>query len=171
MKEKVKNIAEFEKLFREYFNPLVNYINSKLHNWEDSREVVQQTFYKIWKNKDKINIHSEVKGYLYQSCRNTMIDFVRARKSYADVESYENHVMEENESVLDPFVIRNCILSALKKQKPRMQEIFKLSKFEGLTYQEIADRLNISKRTVEDNIARALVLLKSELEKSEIYYE
>ncbi|MEL6123360.1 MAG: sigma factor-like helix-turn-helix DNA-binding protein, partial [Bacteroidota bacterium] len=73
----------------------------------------------------------------------------------------------ENPKDLDPYLLREEILKAVDTLKPKMKKIFSLSKFEGLTYSEIASFMNISKRAVEDNVARSLFLLREELKDNE----
>lgn len=72
--------ADFENVFKEYFNPLVNFVNKYLHNIENSKEVVQITFVKIWHNREQIEIKTSVNAYLYQIAKNSMIDFIRKNK-------------------------------------------------------------------------------------------
>ena len=161
------NESNFEQVFKSYFGPLVNYVNGYLKDWESSREIVQGSFLRIWENKDSIEINSSIKSYLYSAVRNRMIDHVRANKK--DIE-YQNSLLTENKGEgteeLDTYLIREEISKSMDKMKPKMQKIFRLSKIEGLTYNEIASYLNISKRTVEDNMAKALVFLKDELSKN-----
>jgi RNA polymerase sigma-70 factor (ECF subfamily) len=75
-----------------------------------------------------------------------------------------------SEDPLRSYVIRQEIMKSLDKMKPKMKQIFTLSKIEGLTYGEIASYLNVSKRTVEDNIAKALIILKDELKNNETIF-
>lgn len=160
--------ASFEGIFKEYFGPLCNFVNSYIKDWESSREIVQSTFMKIWENKENIEVTSSVKSYLYQAVRNRMIDYIRANKrqdDLADVAGVDE--LEEKEELLDQQMIRREILRSLDKLKPKMKKIFSLAKIEGLTYGEVASYLNISKRSVEDNVAKALVLLREDLRENE----
>ncbi len=162
----------FEEIFKQYFNPLVNFVNSHINNWEDSREIVQNTFMKIWRSKDKVEINTSIKAYLYQTTRNGMIDFIRSSKKNATIkETLLNEAQNRREEEkLDSFVIREEINKALAQLKPKNRQIFELSKMEGLTHKEIAAHLKISVRSVEDNINRATNLLKEILaENSNIY--
>ena len=165
------NESNFEEVFKTFFGPLCNYVNSYLKDWESSREIVQGTFMKVWENKDSIEINTSAKSYLYSSVRNRMIDFIRANKK---LEEYKNTVnvdeVDEGLGQINSFLIREEILKSLDKLKPKMRKIFTLSKIEGLTYNEIAAYLNISKRAVEDNVARALRLLKEDLEGNEVIF-
>ena len=126
---------------------------------------------KIWENKDSIEISTSVKSYLYSSVRNRMIDFIRSNKKF---DEYKKTVapeeVEESIEQMNSYLIREEILKSMEKLKPKMKKIFSLSKIEGLTYNEIAAYLNISKRSVEDNVAKALRILKEDLEGNEIIF-
>ena len=163
--------SNFEQVFKSYFGPLCNYVNSYIKDWENSREIVQGVFLKIWEGRDNLEINTSVKSYLYSSVRNRMIDHIRSdkkAKEYADTLDPEGISNEEKE--MDSFLIREEILKSMEKMKPKTKKIFALSKMEGLTYAEIASYLNISKRAVEDNVAKALKHLKEDLAKnSEIF--
>ncbi len=161
----------FESLFKTYFGPLANYVNKHIGDWEGSREIVQGCFLKIWENRERIEISTSVQSYLYSAVRNRMIDHIRTNgKSTSLTEEIEIEEEKNEEDPLRNYLIRQEILKALDKMKPKMKQIFTLSKLEGLTYGEIASYLNISKRAVEDNVAKALILLKDELKNNEIIF-
>ncbi len=164
-----QNIDEFKKLFQLHYNGLVNFVYSRyVNDMDEARDVIQATFMKIWKGRNKIDVTSSPKSYLYQVAKNAALDHIRKYKSNVNVVLEEDleridRVEEEVSRDADSFQIRTKIVEALEVLKPKTREIFKLNKFEGLTYEEIANHMGISKRTVESNIARALVLLREEL--------
>lgn len=165
------NESNFEEVFKTYFGPLCNYVNSYIKDWESSREIVQGTFMKVWENRDTININTSAKSYLYSAVRNRMIDMIRSNKKLDEYKNAANvDEIEENIDHMNSFVVREEILRSMDKLKPKMRKIFSLSKVEGLTYNEIAAYLNISKRAVEDNVAKALKLLKEDLEGNELLF-
>ncbi|MBK8515298.1 MAG: sigma-70 family RNA polymerase sigma factor [Saprospiraceae bacterium] len=175
MSKAFENIKDFELVFKEYYNPLINFVNRYLSNFENSREVVQMTFVKVWENRLNLHIKTSVKSYLYQSAKNTMIDFIRKNKIIFNATEFDgslsNSLLDDNPDQLDPYIIKNAVETALKNVKPKAREIFSLHKFEGLTYQEIAEYLNISKRSVEDNVAKTLKILKDQLKNHPDLYE
>ncbi len=164
-----QNIDEFKKLFQEHYNGLVNFVYSRyVNDMDEARDIIQATFMKIWKGRDKIDVTSSPKSYLYQVAKNCSLDHIRKYKSKMSVVLEDDlerldRVEEEVSKDADSFYLRTKIVEALSVLKPKTREIFELNKFEGLTYEEIANHMDISKRTVESNIARALVLLKKEL--------
>ena len=84
--------SDFEIIFKEYFNPLVNFVNRYLNNYENSREVVQNTFVKIWNYRHQIEVKTSTKAYLYQMTKNSMIDFIRSKKNMISVELTDKQI-------------------------------------------------------------------------------
>lgn len=169
-----KNSSDFQGLFKQFFNPLVNFIYSRyVKDYEIAKDIVQTTFAKIWEKREDIVISSSVKSYLFQAAKNKSLDYIRANSektlelqdSFREYDIADDHVDRDATS----FVIRDEIVSALEVMKPKMREIFELNKFRGFSYEEIATDMDISKRTVESNMAKAFKLLREELTKSEIY--
>jgi len=127
---------------------------------------------KIWRSKDRVEINSSIKAYLYQMTKNGMIDFIRSAKKDTTIKEtllHQNKRFQEEEK-LDSFIIKEEINRALANLKPKNREIFMLNKMEGLTHKEIAAHLNISVRSVEDNINRATKLLKKMLQENPNIY-
>ena len=100
-----------------------------------------------------------------------MIDFIRKNKQTVELtgEALSHAETEDDESALDQELIRQSIIEGMETLKPKNRKIFELSKFEGLTHKEIAAHLEISERSVEDNIARAFKNLKAYLETNKNY--
>lgn len=98
-----------------------------------------------------------------------MIDFIRKNKQEVELSEELIATIEDKDSKegIDAATIKRGIIRGLKTLKPKNRKIFELSKFEGLTHKEIANHLDISERSVEDNVARALKLLKIYLENNE----
>lgn len=164
-----KDINDYKKFYQSHYNGLVNFIYSRyLQDWDEARDVVQSTFMKIWKNKDRIDINVTPKSYIYQAAKNTALDHIRKYKSRIKVQLEDDinkldRVEEVTEEQVNAYEIRVKIQKAMNVLKPKTRKIFELHKFEGLTYDEIAEHLQISKRTAQSNVARAMKLLKEEL--------
>lgn len=166
-----ENIKNYKKLFNEYYNPLVNFVYSRyVKNWESAQDIVQSTFLKIWDKRDNIQIKTSVKSYLFQAVKNKSLDYIRDHANHNNMElqdDFRHYDLEDKEYSRDEdsFYIQQLILKSLDILKPKTRKIFELHKFEGLTYAEIAEHLEISKRTVESNMARAFLALKEELKR------
>jgi RNA polymerase sigma-70 factor (ECF subfamily) len=155
----------FRKLFEENYNLLCNYINTQTRDLDLSHEIAQKTFVKLWERRDDISFDTSSKSYLFQAARNTLIDYYRSLKTAnVHAEQYTDGLAGAEEmSVEDDHtvVITQKIAWAVDQLKPKTKEIFLLNKKEGLTYDEIAEYLKISKRTVEYNMKNALWQLKN----------
>ncbi len=162
-----KDKRAFELIYNEFFGVLVSYAFRFLDTVEDAEEIVQEVFVKFWDKCDRLAPDSSIKSYLYRSVHNTCLNKLKHEKVKDGYKDYVVRYME------DSFVIEvedegevnllDRILKEIDKLPPRCREIFKLSRFEGLKYQEIADHLEISVKTVEVQMGKALKVLRESL--------
>ena len=161
------DIKQFEILFKEYYEMLCHFAVKYVKNLEQSEEVVQDTFYNIWKNKENLNIITSLKSYLYTAVRNNCLQVLRTRSLDVKYENYyKSHYVNESISPSDELnakELSNVINKALNSLPERCREIFKMSRYEGLKYHEIAEKLSISIKTVEANMGKALKHFRSYL--------
>ncbi|MBK7709818.1 MAG: RNA polymerase sigma-70 factor [Bacteroidales bacterium] len=157
----------FTEIFSVYYKDLVLFAYSFTHEKEDSEEIVQDVFVKLWEDHEKINISTSIKSYLLKSIQNKCIDWHRHKKV---INHHSNYIIEN--SLLYEYDTDNYILSsemeliiekALASLPENVKETFEMSRFEGMKYQEIADKLNVSVRTIEVRISKALELLRESL--------
>ncbi|GLR19299.1 hypothetical protein GCM10007940_39150 [Portibacter lacus] len=144
-----------------------------MKDYEIAKDIVQSTFAKIWEKKDTIEISTSVKSYLFQSAKNKSLDYIRANSNKSlelqdDFRDYDLEDEVENRD-MNSYVIREQIVLALDGMKPKMKQIFELNKFRGFSYEEIANDMEISKRTVESNMAKAFAILRDKLRESELF--
>lgn len=154
------DIHEFEMLFREYYDRLCGFGNKYLDNIEQAEEVIQDTFYNIWKNRETVNIKTSLKSYLYTAVRNNCLQVLRTRSLDVKYENYyKSHYSNDSISPIDELnakELSKLIDKVLNSLPERCQAIFKMSRHEGLKYHEIAEKLKISIKTVEANMGKAL---------------
>lgn len=153
-----------EQDFKIYFEPLCNYVNHYLDDWDSSREVVQGVFRHLSQEPSSLLSAPSTKTNLYIKVREQMMDYIQKnknKKGFAANIKLDEIPNDQNE--LESFMMRGEILKSMDTMKPQMKNIFTLSKIEGLTYSEIASFLGITKRTAEDNVARALRHIKDDL--------
>lgn len=162
-----KDKRAFELVFNQYFNVMVLYANRFMDTREEAEEMAQEVFVKFWEKCDTLSPDSSVKSYLYRSVHNSCLNAIKHEKVK---DGYKQHVINFLESTYqdsidesDPDAIRQRIFDEIDNLPPRCSEIFKLSRFEGLKYQEIADHLGISVKTVEVQMGKALKVLREKL--------
>jgi len=154
----------FQELFERYAPRIYNFSLSYLKDKNDTEELVQNVFLKIWEKRDLLNASQNIKAFIFKIAVNTIYDFIRrkniesafldyARLNYTTNENYTWHsvIFEEMQQNL------NALLAQMPEQQ---QKIFRLSKLEGFSNDEIAKKMNLSKRTVENHLYRALTFLK-----------
>lgn len=162
------DIKAFEQLFRQYYSPLCWYAASIVGNWEAAEEIVEELFYTIWKEKEKLNIFSSVKNYLYTAAWNGCLQHQRQRQKDEELQrkmalhipNYTSSPEDEAEFEDLQKIVDRC----LSKLSERCRNIFLMHRDDGLKYHEIADRLGISVKTVEANMSKALAVLRKEIE-------
>jgi len=166
--EKVKSGDEvaFELLFRKYYVPLCNFANKFTSNTAESEEIVQEVFLNIWKKRDQLKLEQEIRPYLYKSVQNLCFNFIQHQKVvdqyYAVIDIvYQNRAEDFNtyESVLYSE-LQTKVEEAISSLPTECRRIFQMSRKDGLKYAEIADKLQISVKTVETQMSRALAKLK-----------
>ena len=159
-------IKAFENVFRRNYAGMLKYSTSILKNEELAEEVVQDIFYSIWKNRSDLKI-SSLDSYLYKSVYNNSLMALRRKKH--EIRMDDKWLKEKISTTPDPFEIINeqemqdLVLEILDKLPERTRTIFIMSRFEGLKYNQIAEKLAISVKTVEANMGKALKLFRAVL--------
>ncbi|MDQ1090342.1 RNA polymerase sigma-70 factor [Siphonobacter sp. SORGH_AS_1065] len=161
------NERTFELLFRQHYSPLCQYGFSFLKDWDDAEEVVQAMFLAFWEKRDSLVITTSLKSYLYRAVHNRCLNRIKHLSVQAEYQSYvqadgsdvyQSPVQELMASELDIQLQR-----AIERLPEQCRLIFMMSRFEELKYQEIADQLGLSIKTVENQIGKALRILRTEL--------
>lgn len=161
------NIKTFESLFKDYYEELCYYANHYLRDMDLAEETVQEVFFTFWKNRNSIHIKQSLKSYLYISTRNKSLKVLRSHKMAQKYSNYIKNTPHQQVSTpvdeLNAKELNLLIERTLKELPGRTGEIFRLNRFEGLKYTEIADKLSISVKTVEANMGKALKLFRKNL--------
>jgi RNA polymerase sigma-70 factor (ECF subfamily) len=159
----------FDDLFRMYGQRLFLFSRGFLKDPEDAKEIVQNVFVKIWENRANIDEFQSFKSYLFSIAYNSII--TEFRKKHREQKLLENiklstpgyHQDLEDQLLYDST--KQEIENAIEALPERRKLIFKLSRFEGRSYQEIASELGISVNTVENQISEALKYLRNSIKK------
>jgi RNA polymerase sigma-70 factor (ECF subfamily) len=161
------DIREFESLFRSYYTPLLNFGTSVLRDRDTAEEIVQELFYVIWRDREKLIITTSLKGYLFRSVYNRAmhhLDHIKVvRKHVAETDSGSSTDSNDPLEIMRYRELNSRVTKILDNLPERCARIFCMSRFEGLKYNEIASQLAISVKTVEANMGRALKEFRKEL--------
>jgi RNA polymerase sigma-70 factor (ECF subfamily) len=157
----------YETIFRTYYERLCNYANSIVTDMDEAEEIVQNTFLIIWEKREDTEIHTSLKSYLYQSVHNHCLNRIKhfkIRKQYS--QHYQSSTDINVESTSDTVIgneLNLQINDAIESLPKQCKAIFKLSRFENLTYAEIAEQMGLSVKTVDNHMVRALKFLRERL--------
>jgi len=165
------NIQEYELLFREFYQPLLSYAVSILKSEAEAEEIVQDIFFVLWKNKNTIEIHTSFSAYLYKAVYNNCLQFLKKEKrkwNYQQDQRNWNFYESLNPGeILQYKELYKKINRVVEELPENCKTIFKLNRFQGLKYSEIAKKLEISIKTVEANMTKALKYLKRHIDEYE----
>ncbi|MBT1698706.1 RNA polymerase sigma-70 factor [Fulvivirgaceae bacterium PWU4] len=159
-----------ELLFRRLYPRLCAYARKFLHDEQDAEEIVQDLFVNLWKQRERIDEHKSLHKYLFTAARNGCLNFLHAKKIRS--RSAEIILYLYGQDVHDHIDSYHALLAkdleqdfneALQRLPTECRRIFELSRTDGLRYEEIALRLNISIKTVETQMSRALSRLRLQL--------
>jgi RNA polymerase sigma-70 factor (ECF subfamily) len=152
--------GQFESLFRSSYVSLVRYAKTLIKDHDTAEEIVQDLFFRLWKDKEKLTIESSLNGYLYRSVHNRCLHYIdhnRVVEKYAkEMAVMEQESSESPTDILDYKELQAKIAGIIERLPEKCGRIFCMSRFEGLKYSEIAEKLSISVKTVEANMGRAL---------------
>ena len=160
------SIAMYESAFKQHFKGLHAYAFTLLRDDIMAEEMVQNVFYKLWKNKDSVSINESLSAYLYRSVYHESLNYLKHQKVKAAYQSHVARNMETSNNASERIKLRELqerLDAALKDLPEQCRTIFQMSRFEELKYAEIANRLGISVKTVENQMGKALKILRLKL--------
>ncbi len=178
LKQKKDNecLGLFEHLFDTYYKALTIYSYKFVNDWQAAEDITQDVFMSIWMNKNKIDFSKPINTYLYRAIYNRSINYINS--SLMQYKNKESLTIDEmiNEEIMvynqhDELLqkeISNNINEFIETLPPQCKKVYKLSRVQNLKNKEIAYLLNISEKTVEKHISKALEELRSHLIKLEV---
>lgn len=159
------DVDVYECIFKEYYRPLVVFALKYINNAETAREIVQDFFVKLYEKRHSVNIDTSLKSYLYKSVYNACLNYISQNEMRN--RHFKNMALQTEDSVIDDQVaaveLQNRIYECIESMPEQCKKIFKMNRFEGLRNEQIAHKLNLSKRTVETQISKALRILRKKL--------
>jgi len=157
----------FEQVFKTHFKRLHAYAFTILRDEVEAEEMVQQVFFKLWERNETLSLSGSVSAYLYRAVHNESLNYIKHQKVRS------NHQLHVAYSMKNEFEhpakkvmageLEKKIYSALNELPEQCRTIFQMSRFDELKYREIADKLGISVKTVENQMGKALKLLREKL--------
>ncbi len=163
----IADLSSFETLFRQYYQMLCTYAYRFVNDTDTAEEIVQELFYKIWEKRAELQINISIKSYLFSAVHNRCLKFIEHKNVEARYKNYylqhESEIDTENHTHSNVRELQVIIDQTLDSLPERCSRIFRLNRFEGLKYHEIAMKLSISIKTVEANMGKALKMLRKNL--------
>lgn len=158
----------FETLFNKYHSKLCVFSNSYVKSLDIARDVVQEVFIKIWNNREDFYINQSLKAYLYMAVRNQSLNFLQQRKQKQRLKEMLKRRQDLNDEIRqDKFhteELTERVWKLVEQLPERRRTIFILYRKHGLSYVEIAEVMDIARKTVENQLGKSLNFLRENLD-------
>ena len=156
----------FNQVFRRYYSPMVRFCIRYVADSDIASEIVQDLFVKLWSNREKISFNTSFESYMLTSVSNSAITYINKERAHNEahlrVFSEESDNTDPSET-LQSNNLEESYRQILKDMPDKRREVFLASRYDGLKYAEIAEKLGISQKTVEAQMSAAIKQLKDGL--------
>jgi len=161
------DVNAFEMFFKTYYQPLCNYAYSFIQDRDEAEEIVQSAFLSVWEKRETLDIKTSLKSYLYTMVRNTSLNVIKHEKIKQKYVGEALAVEARSHEGVSQKVLSSELEEKIERAMDVLPEqcrlIFKMSRFEELKYGEIAEQLQISVKTVENQMGKALKIMRDQL--------
>lgn len=157
------NEDSFRRIFHAYYENLCQYAFTLLRDMDDAEDVVQSTFVKIWEKREALMITQSIRSYLYKSVYHQCInhfEYRAVRTKFSERNKIENSGEIQHPEVF-PNELEDRISAAILSLPKQCRTIFMMSRYQEMKYAEIAKELDISVNTIENQISKALRVLRA----------
>lgn len=161
--------AIIDLIYNTYHKRIYTFAYSYLKIKDDALDVVHEVFMKLWESRHRIEPDTKIEAFVFTITRNTVLSIFRKK---ASEKKYMDHLANltishdfNTQNQLDYNFLKETIDDLIKDLPPKRQEVFLKSRKDGLSNKEIAQQLNISEKTVEDHITKALGFLRKKMDK------
>lgn len=154
-------------MFRRHYQGMCGYAAKYIQDLDQAEEIVQEIFFNFWSKKDQLTITTSLEAYLFRSVRNASLNFLKHLKIKEQYKlANERFIQAEEKNVQDNVIaleLQEKIDNCVGQLPPERQKIFRMSRYEGLKYREIAEKLGISIKTVEVQMGKSLKFMREQL--------
>lgn len=156
--QKTDETKFIEVLFKKYYSSLCRTVNRIVNDTDAAEDLVQDVFMKIWNNRQTLQINISLKSYLYRSAINSALNYLEKNKKQVNFEgtTFSEPSINDTEDQLHLEEVQQRVNEATEALPPACKTIFILSRHENMSYKEIAEALQISPKTVENQMGKAL---------------
>lgn len=164
----------FQEVFYRFYKPLCQYAGSIVQEPHACEDIVQEIFLKIWEKKQELLPKEEIRFYLFRAVHNNCLTFLEKNKknAFSPLTGLENTGMDEvlpgTRRMPEPD-INSLVAEALNRLPPKCREVFLLSRVSKLTYQQVAATLGISVKTVENQMGKAIGVMRNFVKEKKVY--
>ncbi|HEY0668662.1 MAG TPA: RNA polymerase sigma-70 factor [Sphingobacteriaceae bacterium] len=158
----------FTEIFDRYWDKMYVHALKMLQNEEEAKDLLQEIFTSLWIKADKLELHTNLSGYLYVATRRKVLNYIR--KSKTQTAFYDNlyaYAESNQQSAIDIINVKELAASLefeIQNLPPKMRHVFEMSRISYLSHKEIAVKLNISNNTVKRQISNAIKIIRMKLE-------
>ena len=158
--------SAIDLIFRKYYSFLCKSVHRIISDEQITEDLAQEVFYELWKKREKLHINSSLKAYLKRAVINKALNYIRDQKIDLRNAPAKEDLKSKGITVIQKIAVDDLqqkIDQAIDSLPERCRLVFVLSRFEEMSYQQIADQLGISIKTVENQISKALKSLRKAL--------
>ncbi|GAB3504607.1 RNA polymerase sigma-70 factor [Spirosoma knui] len=159
--------SAFTQIYQHFWSSIYSVTYNHVRDRAIAEELVQDLFANLWLRRADLTIHSSLRGYLFTAIRNQIYDYLDKQtvrqRVHSQLYNQQDEAVYSTEEICDFNELTTQLSTAVEQLPQTAQEVFSLSRYQFLTNQEIAQRLNLSPKTVEYHLSRALRLLRIQL--------
>ena len=157
-----KDLPRFEELFKGLFKPLCAFAIKFTGDLDTAKNLVHEVFLQVWEKFDSLPPDTNYKSYCYTAVRNKCLNYIRDKKKFVILQDAHDEP-RVRDTALETAGLEQKIEAAIAALPEKCRMVFELNRIEGLKYAEIADKMNISFKTVEAQMSKALAAMREHL--------
>jgi RNA polymerase sigma-70 factor, ECF subfamily len=157
------SLKKFEKLFKDHFASLCGFAMKYVPDSDEAKGIVHEVFVGLWEKFESLPSDANYRSYLYTAVRNRCLNHIRDKKKHVLLDAVREHEFATENTETETEELSKAIDKGIESLPEKCREVFELNRIEGLKYAQIAEKLNISIKTVEAQMSKALSVLRNHL--------